>query len=59
MNDLERFNAIVSGEKPDYVPIIGFPGAPGMSDGCLAVLHRRLVAQGMPEWVDGCFTLML
>ena len=54
MNDLERFKAIVHFEKPDYVPIFGFRGAPGMSGGpCSAQAHKRLVEGGMPEWVDG------
>ena len=54
MNDLERFKAIVHFEKPDYVPIFGFSGAPGMSGGaCSALAHKRLVEGGMPEWVDG------
>ena len=33
VNDLERFLAVCRGERPDYVPIFGFPGAPGMSWG--------------------------
>ena len=33
MNDKERFLAIARFEKPDYVPIFGFAGAPGMSGG--------------------------
>ena len=57
MNDLERFLSVVNGDTPDYIPIIGLPGAPGMSGGCLSVLHRRLVAQGMPKWVDGSVAL--
>jgi len=57
MNDLERFKAIVHFEKPDYVPIFGFPGAPGMSLGCMRKTHQRLVETGMPEWVDGCSSL--
>lgn len=57
MNNKERFLAVVRGETPDYVPIIGLPGAAGMSDGCLTVLHRRLVEQGMPAWVDGSMSL--
>jgi len=54
MNDVERFKAVCAGEKPDYVPIFGFPGAPGMSRGCMRKTHERLVATGMPAWVDGC-----
>ncbi len=57
MTDLERFKAVCRGERPDYVPIFGFPGAPGMAGGCMAKTHHRLVATGMPEWVDGCFGL--
>ena len=57
MSDLERFKAICRGEKPDYVPIFGFPGAPGMSGGAMAKTHARLVETGMPEWVDGCHRL--
>lgn len=54
MNDLERFKAVVHFEKPDYVPIFAFSGAPGMSWGAMAKTHQRLVETGMPEWVDGC-----
>lgn len=57
MNDLERFRAVCRGERADYVPIFGFPGAPGMSGGAMAKTHARLVATGMPEWVDGCHRL--
>lgn len=57
MTDLERFLAVCRGERPDYVPIFGFPGAPGMSRGCMAKTHRRLVETGMPAWVDGCAVL--
>ncbi len=57
MNDLERFKAVCRGERADYVPIFGFPGAPGMSGGAMAKTHRRLVETGMPEWVDGCHSL--
>lgn len=53
MNDLERFKAVVHFEKPDYVPIFGFPGAPGMSRGCMAQTHKRLVDTGMPSDVGG------
>ncbi len=55
MNDLERFLAIVRGETPDYVPIFGFPGAPGMSRGAMRKTHDRLIATGMPAWVGGCY----
>jgi len=57
MNDRERFIAVCRGEKPDYVPIFGFPGSPGMSQGLYIPSHRRLVEQGMPEWVDGAHRL--
>ena len=55
MNDLERFKAIVHFEKPDYVPIFGFPGAPGMAGGAMKKTHQRLVETGMPEYVGGCW----
>ena len=51
MTDQERFKAIVHFERPDYVPIFAFPGAPGMSNGCMEPTRKRLVEQGMPEWV--------
>lgn len=57
MTDLDRFLAVCRGETPDYVPILGFAGAPGLSGGVLRQLHRRLVAQGMPDWVDGALSL--
>ena len=57
MNDRERFLAVVRGESPDYVPIFGFPGAPGVSHGAMAKTHRRLVDTGMPAHVDGCHSL--
>ena len=57
MNDLERFLAICRGQQPDYTPIFGFPGAPGMSRGCMAKTHARLVATGMPDGVGGSFRL--
>ena len=57
MNHLERFKAICHFEKPDYVPIFGFSGAPGMSRGAMRKTHERLVEQGMPSWVDGCHSL--
>jgi hypothetical protein len=55
MNDLERFKAVASFAEPDYVPIFGFPGAPGMSRGCMKPTHDQLVASGMPAWVGGCY----
>ena len=57
MNDLERFAAICSGEKPDYTLIFGFPGAPGMSRGCMQKTHDRLVATGMPADLGGIMNL--
>ncbi|NCO39973.1 MAG: hypothetical protein COZ06_17740 [Armatimonadetes bacterium CG_4_10_14_3_um_filter_66_18] len=57
MNDLQRFKAVCHFDKPDYVPLFGFPGAPGMSGGCMRKTHERLVDTGMPEWVDGCISL--
>ena len=57
MNELERFKAICHFEKPDYVPIFGFAGAPGMSNGAMDKTHRRLIEGGMPEWVDGSHRL--
>jgi len=57
MTELERFKAVCHFEKPDYVPIFGFPGAPGMSHGAMRKTHDRLLETGMPDWVDGCFHL--
>ncbi len=57
MNRIERFKAVCAGEQPDYVPIFGMPGAPGMSRGAMAKTHQRLVETGMPDWVDGCHRL--
>lgn len=54
MTDRERYLAVARLERPDYVPIFGFPGAPGMSWGCLRLTHDRLVATGMPAHVGGC-----
>jgi len=54
MTNRERFLAVARFEQPDYVPIFGFPGAPGMSGGALKWTHRRLVETGMPAGVDGC-----
>ena len=55
MNDRERFLAVVQGESPDYVPIFGFPGAPGMSRGCMKKTHGRLVETGMPASIGGVY----
>jgi hypothetical protein len=56
LTDRERFLAVALGQEPDYVPIFGFPGAPGMSGGCLRTTHEHLVATGMPSHVGGCVT---
>lgn len=56
MSNRERFLAVATGQAPDYLPIFGFPGAPGMSWGCLRTTHERLVATGMPAHVGGCIT---
>jgi hypothetical protein len=55
MNDRERFLAVVNFERPDYVPIFGFPGAPGMSGGALKHTHTRLIQTGMPAHIGGCY----
>ena len=55
MNNLERFLAVARFETPDYVPIFGFPGAPGMSRGCMKYTHDRLVETGMPAHVGGSY----
>ncbi|NSW57548.1 MAG: hypothetical protein HPY44_16180 [Armatimonadetes bacterium] len=54
MTDLERFKAVAHFEQPDYVPIFGFPGAPGMSWGCMRLTYERLLATGMPD-IGGSF----
>lgn len=51
MTDRERFLAVARGEEVDFIPIFGFPGAPGMSGGCMEPTRLRLVDQGMPDWV--------
>lgn len=48
LNDRERFLAVALKQEPDYIPIFGFPGAPGMSRGCQKPAHQRLFATGMP-----------
>ena len=53
MNDLERFKAVARFDATDYTPIFGFPGAPGMSRGCMKFTRDRLFATGMPESVGG------
>jgi hypothetical protein len=57
MTDLERFAAVCRGQSPDYIPIFAFPGAPGMSQGCMEKTHRRLVETGMPPHVGGIWRL--
>lgn len=57
MNHRERFLAVCRGETPDYMPIFGFPGAPGMSDGAMRKTHERLVETGMPPHVGGSSSL--
>ena len=57
MTELERFLAVCTGQTPDYVPIFGFPGAPGMSGGAMRKTHQRLVETGMPADIDGCASL--
>jgi hypothetical protein len=56
MNPLQRFLAVCHGEKPDYVPILGHPWAPGMSGGCLKTTYDHLRRGGMPD-VGGCWDL--
>ena len=53
LNAKERFISVCRGETPDYMPIFGFPGAPGMSWGCMETTHDELVAAGMPADVGG------
>lgn len=57
MNARERFVAVARGEKVDYIPIFGFPGAPGMAGGCMRKTHDRLVATGMPRHVGGNYDI--
>jgi len=53
LSDRERFLSVAAGVTPDYIPIFGFPGAPGMSRGCQKPALRRLFATGMPEHAAG------
>ena len=57
MNNRERFLAVARFQKPDYVPLFGFPGAPGMSRGCMEKTRQRLIETGMPEYVGGVIRL--
>jgi hypothetical protein len=53
MTELERFKCVCRGQEPDYVPILGLPGAAGVSyGGAWGEIHRALLRTGMPEWVD-------
>jgi len=54
MNNRERFLSIALDQTPDYTPIFGIPGAPGMSRGCMQPTRARLMAGGMPSYVGGC-----
>jgi len=56
MNDRERFLAVVNGEKPDYIPIFGFPWAPGVACGCMRKTYDNLLRTGMPD-IGGCWEL--
>jgi hypothetical protein len=49
MTPRERFLAVAGFETPDYIPIFGFPGAPGMSWGCMQLTYEQLLATGMPD----------
>ncbi|MHB0999906.1 MAG: uroporphyrinogen decarboxylase family protein [Armatimonadota bacterium] len=53
MTERERFLAVATGQQPDYVPIFGFDGAPGMSGSCLRFTYDNLVATGMPPLPGG------
>ncbi len=57
MTQRDRFLAVATGDTPDYVPIFGFSGSPGMAGGCMAKTHDRLVATGMPAHVGGRYAL--
>jgi len=57
MNDRERFLAVCRGQEPDYVPIFGFPGAPGMSRGGMRDAYDHLVATGMPAEIGGAYLI--
>lgn len=48
MNELERFNAVVNFEKPDYWPLLITLGGFTVTKGGLLKLQR----EGMPEWVN-------
>ena len=48
MTQVERFKAVCRGEEPDYVPILGMPGAPGMAGGLMRKGYDHLVETGMP-----------
>jgi len=54
MNQRERFLAIAAGRKPDYVPIFGFNGAPGMSG-----VHKRGESLSVREYLAACGVALL
>lgn len=49
MNDLQRFLAVCHGDRPDYIPIFGFPWAGGMTYGCMRTTYNNLLKTGMPD----------
>ncbi len=54
MNELERFKAVCNGQTVDYVPLIGLPGASGLSfGGAWGQIYQQLVDTGMPARVKG------
>ena len=57
MTDRERFLAVARGQQPDYIPIFGFPGAPGMSGGAgaaaLGVFAAETAREGAPAFPAG------
>jgi hypothetical protein len=57
MTHVERFKTVCRGEKPDYVPIFGMPGAPGMAGGLMRKSYDYLVETGMPAEVGGVYEL--
>ncbi len=54
MNEKERFQAICRGQQVDYIPLIGLPGASGLSfGGAWGQIYQRLLDTGMPKHVKG------
>lgn len=54
MNERERFQTICKGKPVDYVPLIGLPGASGLSfGGAWGHIYQRLLQTGMPSYVRG------